>query len=78
MTVLSAAFVRRPKPRDPAGISVDFGCSAEESFKKPKKCYGVVFLYLGHVRETVGPDGMKALDVVPDGQNHGNIIGIPY
>jgi hypothetical protein len=69
--VLTGAFMRRPKPRDEAGLSVDLGCTPDESFNKPRKCYGVVSLHVGRIRDL-------GLNVIPNRVDHGNIVGTPY
>jgi hypothetical protein len=67
--VTPAAFILRPRPKDDDGLSVDFK-SARSCYKSLKKCYGVVSLHVGRVRNL-------KLDIVPDDPTHANVTGLP-
>ena len=67
--VLSAAFMRRPPPKDEDGLSVDVK-SASSCYKSLRDCYGVVSLHTGRLRDL-------QLDVVPDELTHANVTGLP-
>lgn len=71
--VLPAAFIRRPRPKDADGVSVSPAsiCSIEETRNKLNKCYGVVSLHVGRVRDI-------GLDVQQNGPDHASIVDIPY
>ena len=74
---ISSAFVRRTAPKDEMGLSINHSCDPEHCRRSLSKCFGVVSLHVGHVRELT-------LDVVPDPSDyekydpqHGNIVGLP-
>lgn len=72
---ITAAFIRRPAPRDSKGLSINHHCDSEHCRKSLNKCYGVVSLHAGNVRSL-------GLDLIPDDPlidpHHGNITGLPY
>jgi hypothetical protein len=68
-TVLPAAFIRRPPPRDAGGLSVNID-SPESCAAALHRCYGVATLHVGRMRDL-------ALDVEVDAAPHANITGIP-
>jgi len=66
---LPAAFMRRPIPKDEGGLSADVE-SARSCYKALNKCFGVVSLHLGRLRDL-------QLDILVDTPPHANIIGLP-
>ena len=67
--VLPAAFMLRPAPKDPQGLSVDME-SPRSCHRTLKECFGVVSLHVGRVRDL-------GLDVVVDESPHANVTGLP-
>jgi len=67
--VLPVAFVLRPAPKDPKGLSLDVD-SPESCASSLNECFGVVSLHVGKVRDI-------GLDVVIDESPHANIKGLP-
>ena len=71
--VKADAFLRRPKPKDPDGLSVAIAArrSPSQASRVLTNCGGVVSVHVGRVRNL-------GLDVVPDSEDHANITGLPY
>ena len=63
------AFLLRASPKDDDGLSVDVE-TARSCYESLKKCYGVVSLHVGRVRNL-------QLDVIPDKLTHANVTGLP-
>jgi len=69
--ISAAAFMRRPTDIDGLSVNPASTCSVDFVRNRLRKCYGVVSLHVGRLRDI-------ELDVVQDGLEHANIIGVPY
>src|SRR5665213_1807488 len=77
---LAKAFMRRkPKPdgveRDVKGLSVEHGIQPAQCGTVFREKAGIADVSVDFIRSLSGLDG--PLDVVPDGDNHANIVGLP-
>lgn len=70
MKDLSEAFFLREDELD-SGLSVNWNMTPDQAREQFDKCYGVISLHVGRVRNL-------NLDVVPDEPQHANITGLPY
>lgn len=70
MKELSEAFFLKEDELD-SGLSVNWNVIPDQARDQFDKCYGVVSLHVGRVRNL-------NLDVVPDEPQHANITGLPY
>lgn len=69
--VLPGAFIRRPAPNDPDGLSVGIFCPVDDYLKGFRETFGHAMVHVEYVREL-------GLDVIQDEPRHASIVGAPY